>query len=176
MSNFDSAFEHILEVEGGYSNHPDDRGNETNMGVTIGQLSKWRGKKVSADDVKNLTEDEAKLIYKAYYWDKWQLDKVVSDKVALVLFDQCVNWGIGKSTVKRVQSALVNCGKKVDVDGVIGPQTIKAINSIDESEFIYRYVCLIQEGYVGIVKRNPSQMVFLLGWLRRTHKLMWLMV
>src|SRR5690606_5273554 len=59
----------ILASEGGYVDHPDDPGGATNMGITIGRLSAWRGRKVTKQEVKNLTRGEALEIYKACYWD-----------------------------------------------------------------------------------------------------------
>ena len=35
MAAFDKAFDHTVGKEGGYSNHPSDRGGETMWGITI---------------------------------------------------------------------------------------------------------------------------------------------
>ena len=57
----------ILLREGGYVDHPLDRGGPTNMGITLATLGKWRGKPVTAADVKALGHEEAAAIYYAWY-------------------------------------------------------------------------------------------------------------
>lgn len=161
MANFDPAFEHVLLAEGGatYTNNPKDKGGPTKYGITLGALSSWRGKPCTADDVKNLQEAEAKTIYKKQYWDKLGLDAVDSQMVALILFDQGVNRGVG--AVSKMRDAIL-AGRK--------------INNVQEHQFGIAFFKESQLAYVEICKRNPSQLVFLKGWLNRTYKLLELVV
>lgn len=84
---FDKAFQHVLDVEGGYV--ADDAGKgETNMGVNI---------TANPDvDVKNLTKPEARNIYKKRYWDAIGADNM-PPALAMVAFDGAVNQGVGKT-------------------------------------------------------------------------------
>lgn len=164
-SNFDKAFEEVIGVEGGYSNHPDDRGGPTNYGITQDVLASYRGKPVTANDVKNLSLQEAKLIYRARYWNPLGCDQIKSGIIASLLFDQGVNRGI--SAAAKTMQMILN----VTADGMIGPKTIEALNAKADKNLAVAFIFASQESYARIVQNNPSQAVFLVGWLRRTHKL-----
>ena len=81
MSKFDEIIEGVLKHEGGYVNDPTDLGGETNFGIT---------KRFYPDvDIKNLTEEGAKEIYKKDYWDKNKVDDLPDD-LKHIYFDMCV--------------------------------------------------------------------------------------
>lgn len=165
-NNFDIEIEEVLRREGGYSNHPADRGGATNYGITIGVLKKWRkDNNLTPEDVKNMSVDEAKQIYKAKYWDPLSLDEIKSQHVAGVIFDQGVNAGI-RTSAKRAQKVV-----GVTADGAIGPVSLKAINQFNETQFLFEFFKLSQHHYAGIIQRNISQAVFLKGWLNRSYGL-----
>ena len=83
--NFDIAFNRLMGHEGGYSNNPDDPGGETNWGIS---------KRAYPDvDIKNLTREDAKVIYKKDYWDKVEGDYLPLS-IAFQLFDFAVNSGV----------------------------------------------------------------------------------
>ncbi|MGE0857394.1 MAG: TIGR02594 family protein, partial [Hyphomicrobiaceae bacterium] len=44
---FQSALEHVLEMEGGYSDDPHDPGGPTNKGITIGVFARWIGEPIN---------------------------------------------------------------------------------------------------------------------------------
>lgn len=114
VSDFDKAFAIIIGHEGGYVNDPDDPGGETKYGIS---------KRYHPDeDIKGMTLERAKQIYKAGYWDR-----VSGDRLPwpwdLLLFDTVVNQGGGPAHwVSRAQEAV---GTKAD--GIIGPNTIGAM-------------------------------------------------
>lgn len=85
MTIFETAFEYTVGKEGGYSNHPSDRGGETMWGITIGvaRASGYSGAMQSMSLV------EARNIYKKKYWDKCNVDEIakMSEPVAAKLFD-----------------------------------------------------------------------------------------
>jgi lysozyme family protein len=162
---FQKAVERVVSVEGGYSDHEADRGGSTKFGITQQTLAQFRGVPVSDDDVRDLTEEEAHRIYKKFYWDVMNLDSVKSEKIAEVLFDQAVNRGV-VPVVKYMQQVL---GLKAD--GKVGIVTITALNSAPEQLTCLLLIEKAQIEYVRIVERNPSQIVFLEGWIRRTHSL-----
>lgn len=173
MSNFDTIVLNTLKSEGGFTNDPEDRGGPTNFGITYHDLANFRGHSVTVDDVKNMTVDEAKTIYKTKYWDPCNLDAITSYKKALIIFDQGVLCGTG-TAAKRAQSA-VNAHLVpglIVVDGQIGPKSLKAINEMNETLFCLEFLFLTQHYFVQIVKNNPTQIVFLTGWLNRSQNLM----
>lgn len=162
--SFDSAFSKVLLAEGFYVDHPLDRGGPTNMGITIGTLSDYLGREVTVDEVKNLDVDTARKIYKANYWDRLKLSHVIDSKFADILFDQAVNRGT-RRVAEQIQKMV-----GVKVDGVIGPITLKAINNMDSKKLLIEFLKSTQDAYVSIVTNNPSQLVFLSGWIKRTHR------
>lgn len=158
-ANFDRCLTHVFASEGGYVNHPVDPGGATNMGITHGTLSRWRGKHVNKSDVRDLTRAEAAAIYRAWYWDKVRADDLPSG-LDLVAFDAAVNSGPARGA-KWLQQAL-----GVVADGYIGPQTLDAargavvLNVINEA-------CDIRLDYL---KRLSTWPVFGRGWSGRVSE------
>lgn len=165
MNAFDRAFEHVIGVEGGYSNDPFDHGGPTKFGITQDVLASSRGKPVDEEDVKNLQLAEAKMIYRSRYWNAMELDGVKSELLQAILFDQAVNRGVAAAS-KSIQQLV-----GVKTDGKIGPKTLEAINGTEAKALAFHFVCAAQEAYARIVQHNTSQSVFLVGWLRRSFKL-----
>ena len=103
--NFDKIIEKVLEHEGGYVNDPNDLGGETNYGIT---------KRFYPDvDIKNLTREQAKDIYKRDYWDKNRVESL-PENLWHIFFDMCVNMGRG-TAVKILQRAANGKGRGIDV-------------------------------------------------------------
>jgi len=120
--NFDEAFTKLLGHEGGYSNHPNDPGGETMWGVTkrAAVANGYQG------PMRDLKVEFAKQIYRKSYWDAVYAD-LLPEGVRYAVFDAAVNSG-PKQAIKWLQKAL-----EVDDDGVIGPQTKKALQSADNA-------------------------------------------
>jgi len=163
---FDVAFSNILKTEGGYVDHPNDKGDATKFGITIYTLSDYRGHPVTEEDVKSLTQEEAKRIYKDLYWDRLKLSEVDNINLCLALFDQGVNRGTRKVT-EQIQKIL---GLKVD--GIFGPVTLQAVNAMNPRKLLLFFIFETQKTYVNIAVNDPTQLVFLKGWIARTHKLL----
>ena len=68
--SFQLAVEKVLKHEGGFVNHPDDRGGATNWGITQKVYEKFKGRPVTLAEMKNMPKSDAIAIYKAEYWDK----------------------------------------------------------------------------------------------------------
>lgn len=107
---FQRAVEFTLAHEGGYANHPDDPGGETNWGISK--------RSYPSLDIKALTRDEAVRLYHRDYWNAVHGD-ALPFPIALVLFDTIVNGG---APVRWLQLSLPG----VKVDGELGPLTIAA--------------------------------------------------
>lgn len=165
------AIEHVLAAEGGYVNHPDDRGGPTNFGITISTLSQWRKRSVTASDVKNLTKEEACAIYKLNYWDAMNLDLVTSHPIAICLFDQGVNRGPASATIQAQKVLNSEFGANLKVDGKLGPMTAAAINKALWRTFIREYLQRSEMAYIELALMRSSQMKFLKGWINRIHRL-----
>lgn len=169
---FDKRFEELLKVEGGYVDDPDDRGGETNFGITkiVAREHGYTG------DMKHLPESKAKLIYYEKYWKENNLDRVsyFSAMVAGEMFDTGVNMGT-KTAAKFLQRALNNLSDSyndIAIDGIIGTKTINRIKSVKAKYngeiSIFKMLNILQGmKYIQIVEARPSQKKFLRGWLTR---------
>ena len=154
LVNFDEIIEVVLHHEGGYVNDPKDPGGETNFGIA---------KRSHPDvDIKNLTKDGAKEIYKEHYWDKNKVESL-SEELRHIYFDMCVNFG-RRGAVKVLQQAANSKNRnKIKVDGGMGPNTLNAIQKISLDRVrAYRVL-----RFANIVIDKPNQEKFWLGWFRR---------
>ena len=148
MTWFDQCFDKLISHEGGYVNDPRDPGGETKFGI-----SKRAYPQV---DIKNLTLDAAKDIYKRDYWDRAQCDKL-PPQLAYLLFDAAVNSGIGQS-IRFLQRA-VNLAD----DGVIGPMTLAAVGRSDAEAISARFLGQRLE----FMTKLTTWDTFGKGWARR---------
>jgi len=163
---FEKAFKLVIEAEGGFSNDPEDRGGATMWGITQAEIDTKIGHHASIEEVKAFPIEKAKEIYKFKYWDRMRLDEVNNDMLKIMFFDQGVNRGCG-TVVKQVE-ALVS----TTADGLMDTITLSKINGTNALDLAFSFFKVSQISYIRIVKNNPSQMVFMLGWINRTHKLL----
>ena len=109
--NFDEAFRIVIGHEGGYVNDPRDPGGETNFGISKRTYPK--------EDIKGMTLERAKHIYKRDYWDKCRCDEL-PEIIRYSLFDCAVNSGVPQA-IQFLQRTV-----KTKDDGIIGPKTLAA--------------------------------------------------
>lgn len=95
MKNFNVCLQKVLADEGGYTNDPSDNGGATNFGITLKDYRLYINKNGTPKDVKNMTVDQAKVIYKTKYWDALNCDKLPAG-VDYTVFDYGVNSGLGR--------------------------------------------------------------------------------
>lgn len=156
--NFEEAIKIILQHEGGYVNHPNDKGGETKYGITKRRYPDL--------DIKNLTKAKAIELYKRDFWDSSRIE-VYPDIIRLQMFDMSVNMG-PKSAVKVLQRALNRLGYDFLGTGTLGPATMKAV-TITPALSLYFWIGIERLAYYNsIVVNNKSQVVFLKGWTNRT--------
>ncbi len=167
MADFEKAVARVFVHEGGFVNDSNDSGGATNMGITRGTLSDWRGVVVTVDDVRDLTRAEAASIYRAGYWDAMRLDQITDQKLANAVMDFGVNAGVRRA-VKILQMAVnAEMGVVLTEDGLIGPQTLKHTNAVPPLDLSRRYFEWRVRFYLGLAQRK-SQRGFLYAWLKRT--------
>lgn len=149
--------------EGGYVDHPADRGGATNHGITIGKLREWRGRPVTKQDVKDLTWAEAKEIYRKDYWTSVRADELPYG-IDYMMLDMAINHG-ANGAARILQDAL-----GVTPDGIFGPQTLEAVRQADVRALVGQISDARREYYEGIMRRRPSQEVFRDGWMNRADR------
>jgi type VI secretion system secreted protein VgrG len=167
--NFDRAFEYTLRNEGGYANHKADSGGPTKYGITLKTLSRWRNAVCVENDVMDLTRDEAKAIYKAWYWDPLSLDAAEKLVVATTLFDAAVLFGV-RTAAMRAQKVLVIAGKRLTIDGLVGPKTLAALNALDQSTFVIGFQSELRQRVHEIIRNQPKNEIFRDGWHNRIDR------
>jgi hypothetical protein len=139
---FEQALPYIKKFEGGLSMNPDDNGNWTGGKKGVGVLKGTKYGISAASypnlDIKNLTPEQAKAIYKKDYWDKIGADGI-PENVRLSAFDAAVNQGPG--FFQDNLAPLVN-----------DPEAFKAAR---------------QQRYDNIVANDPTQAQFANSWQAR---------
>ncbi|MGI9501561.1 MAG: glycoside hydrolase family 108 protein [Geminicoccaceae bacterium] len=165
----DAMIDDILRREGGFVNHKSDRGGPTNYGVTIKTLSRYLGRAATVDEVKGLSIDLAREIYETAYYREPRID-ALPDRVQPFLFDAAINHG-PRRAIKFLQSVCLASGFDPNgVDGIAGPGTRAAAVAADQAMGDWLVAALAEERrmfYRLIVERDPSQRVFLAGWMNR---------
>lgn len=159
LENFVKSLETVLKHEGGYVDHPKDPGGRTNMGITQAVYEKYLNRTVTEEEMKNIKIGDVRIIYKENYWDKVKGDDLPSG-VDFCVFDWAVNSGVSRAS-KALQKII---GAKAD--GVIGPNTLKAVESAD-SEIIIQQLTEAREDFY---KRLSTFDTFGKGWLSRNEK------
>lgn len=179
-SHFNQAIKTVLHHEGGFVDDPADPGGATNWGMSIRYL-KQRGDldgdgildgdldgdgDIDVADIKNMTREQAEHLYKTGFWDKNKLDNIKEYVIAERVFDMIVNMG-PRQAVKITQRACNYFGKGLLVDGVIGPKTFNAVNSLDADKLIREIRFNHTKFYLDLIEQKPSLAKFKNGWLRR---------
>lgn len=167
--NVDAIIDGILSREGGYVDHPADRGGPTKYGITLARLESWRGTTVTAADVAALSVDEARAIYLAHFIQPLMRLEFMPDVFAAVV-DIAVMSG-PKTAVRLLQSTLNGLAKDaqtIAVDGVIGPETVMAVVRQSPHRVVQGLVKARLLALVRLVELDHDQLVFLPGWVSRT--------
>lgn len=166
----------VIGREGGYVNHPDDKGGETIWGITVGTARRFG----YTDAMGNMTRIRAVEIYRAQYWTGPGYDRIaaLSEVVAEELFDTGVNMGPGVAStmLQRCLNALNRQGKDyadIRTDGDAGPGTRAALAAFlkvrgkeGERVLLKGLNALQGERYIELAEKRQANESFLYGWLR----------
>ena len=164
QNNWEKSCDMVLAHEGGFTSDPRDKGNSlpdgragsTMLGCTQANWEAYVGHQVTWDDMKKLTKDDVKPLYKKNYWDAVSGDSLPSG-VDYAAFDFAINAGPAASR-KMIQHAL-----GVTADGVFGSKTLAAIQSSDAKELMQKFSDAKTTFYKGLGNFN----VYGKGWLQR---------
>lgn len=173
--DIDQLIDAVIDREGGYSDHPADRGGATRWGITQA-TARDHG---YDGDMRRLPRPVAVAIYRRQYWHRPGLDRIAVRTPALAaeLFDTGVNMGpaVAASFLQRALNAL-NRGATdypdIIVDGRIGPSTLAALDRFvvvrgahGEGVLLKAVEALQGERYLHLAERRPANEAFLYGWL-----------
>ena len=108
--------------------------------------------------------EKVKIFYKKEFWDKMRLDEVDSELKACELFIFGVN--VDTAPAVRVLQRLLG----VVVDGIMGAQTLKALNNYNEQAFDVDFDRAEIAYYRNLVKAKPEYHIYERGWINRAEK------
>lgn len=148
MMDFDEAFERLIGHEGGYVDSRVDPGGETKYGISK--------RSYPGEDIANLTLDRAKEIYRRDFWGAAACD-ALPEGIKFDVFDMAVNSGV-TSSIRVVQRAA-----GASPDGVMGPATLQALNSIPAARLLARF----NGARLAFMAELPTWPSFGRGWARR---------
>lgn len=171
---FNDQVAKVLGNEGGYVNSRYDRGGATNHGISSGTWKAFAKKHIgvepTVENLKKLTPEGAKKIYKEEFWKPSKAGEIDDPVIRQLYFDFYINSG-RDAAVKNLQRAINQLGGQVDVDGFIGSKTIEALNRLPDPEAIYeQYLKNRIANYHKIADRSDEQRQNLKGWMNRMDK------
>lgn len=146
--DFDAAFERLVGHEGGFVDHRNDPGGATKFGISK--------RSYPGEDIPNMTLDRAKTIYRRDFWGAAGCD-ALPDGIKFDVFDMAVNSGVTAS-IRIVQRAA-----GATPDGVIGPKTLQALNSIPPERLAARF----NGARLAFMAELPTWPSFGRGWAKR---------
>lgn len=156
------AFEKMIVREGGYqlTNDPTDRGGQTYAGIARNRHPQWPGWPI-IDQGGTPPASMVRDYYRAHFWTPLCLDLVDDQRVAASLFDFGVNAGPG--TAAKLAQVVVG----TTPDGKVGAKTIAAINQANPELFLAHFTLAKIARYRDIVRRDKTQIKYLVGWINR---------
>ncbi|EHW0579873.1 TPA: glycoside hydrolase family 108 protein [Escherichia coli] len=163
----------ILRHEGGYVNDPNDRGGETNMGITI---ATWRayapidlGIEATSSSLRNMTKEQAEIIYYNHYWEPKGFCKLENTKVALMVYDWTITSGRAVKQIRKMLHDEYN--NRLIVNNIMDDDMIHCINAVENQEQLLSRIAEIRKDYyrsLTITNGEPNaQIKFLNGWINR---------
>ena len=176
MVDVDDLVEALIDREGGYVNHPADKGGPICFGITEA-VARAHG---YAGPMRSLPRSEAAAIYRRLYWQRPRLDEIAkrSARLAAELFDTGVNMGpaVAVTFLQRALTALNRNGKDypdLTPDGRVGPATMGALDTFlkvrgansGETVLLRALEALQGERYLRLAERRPANEAVLYGWL-----------
>ncbi len=161
----------VIAREGGYVNHPADRGGATNYGITQAAYSDYLGRRASVEDIRAITPEIATEIYYTRYYLQPRIDALPLE-IQPIMLDMCVHHGAKKAIL--ILQRVINLAEVAVVkeDGICGIATQQAAQKAQAAMGSFLLNALVDERlsfFHRIVGNNPSQMVFLRGWEKRAE-------
>lgn len=177
-NNYPAPFLAILAKsfhwEGGVANDPNDHGGLTNMGVTKPFLAEAWGRMPSDAEMMTLTKDQAIDAYYKVVWQRWDLPAAPAFLRLEIFNSYTGSVFLGRQCIKAIQAEMKKLGfYGGPIDGDAGAGTKKGYAAIEAFSrdakwtFNNNVVRNIIGELIDIVRRDPSQLMYLRGWWNR---------
>lgn len=183
MADFDKITAFAFKWEGGYSAYDNDapswcpaKGTPgakligTNRGISAQAYKAFYGKCPTIEEMKALTEAQAKMIYKKLFWDRIQGDKIKNNSVAQMMFQFIIGSGPGQlSDLKAIANA--TAGKKLFIENDQNFTVAQAeeINNLNQKKYWDNLKAWRHAYFIRICEYNPSLKMYLKGWQNRLN-------
>jgi len=154
----------LIHLEGGFVENKNDPGGPTKYGITLDTwkqigYDKDQDGDIDRDDIRLLNEDDFKIVA-LKDWNSCQADKINNQSIAELFVD--FHYNSGTVAIKTLQMLL-----NIDTDGIVGINTLKAINKTNQEDLFYSLLGS-RIGFVyGLCIMNKTNFIFLIGWLNR---------
>ena len=180
MADFNKAILNTFKAEGGFQNDKADNANYvngvcigTNRGISaVGYYSFYK-KVPTVQQMKDLTVEQAKAIFKGNYWDKVGSDLIKNQSVAELMFQFIIGSGASQlSDLKDIANVVFGKDELKENDLPLNNFEINFINNLDQHKYFNAMWSWRMGFYDIVVQRNPAKLKYLQGWKNRliTHK------
>jgi len=174
MVRLNQIIDELIEREGAFVDHPNDKGGPTMYGITekVARLHGFDG------PMRHMPRTLAVSIYKDQYWSVPNFDRVamIDQAIAEELLDSGVNMGIAWPGIflQRSLNALNSQGthySDIIVDGLVGNSTLAALKDfLDKRQRLGQVVllkalnCLQGGRYIELSEGRERNESFVFGW------------
>lgn len=187
MANLDKAFARLWQVEFSGAvklmlhENKKDKGGLTYAGIARNYWKNWRGWQIIDKAIAGRERTKAllqqvsvevypdkelqylvKIFYQQNFWNTIRGDEIKYQSSAEEMFLFGVNAGVGRS-IEAAQKAV-----GLNPDRIFGKMTMEAINAMDPSVFSGKFTKEEQNHYSTVIKKDPSQITFRDGWIKRS--------
>lgn len=183
MADFYTSYNITHVLEGGYSNHKNDRGGETWRGISRVHNPHWKGwstidsmksKPNFPTNLKSRADLQEQVLefYKANYFSPLKLHMVSNQEVANRLYDIAVLMGVGTSARFLQRSLNITNQRQrlypdLVVDGQVGSKTLTALNNHPNIDVILKILNTLKgQRFLDLAESNESQEDFINGWFK----------
>lgn len=183
MANIQEIIDEIINKEGGFVDHPDDRGGPTNFGITFATYKRYKTD-ATIEDLKNLPRKDAYAIYENQYYKRTNINQLfsISELISSEVLDTAINMG-PQVAISFLQTSLNAFNNKqqfysdITVDGIIGKATLNALTAykqrrgtLGEIVLLKALNCLQGARYIELSQTREANESFIFGWLNtRVH-------
>lgn len=166
-----------------FTNHPDDDGGPTKGGITLRTLEAHRGRPSSVDDLRALTEREARLIYRGRYIEAPRFDRITDTPLRELVVDCGVLFGPERAA-RWLQAALneertwlgltgrLPPFEPLLIDGRLGPLSLAAIPLCDARHLAIRVSALRFRKVGRRIHDDHKNVIWAAGWANRAADLL----